>query len=176
MQSVKYFYVSSQVANINNRTFNIIVGTYSDCAIGRLDFSLFFYYPDLAADDYLISISNNYCFQDTSNRESYLISLITDTSVFYFGMTGFGGKTSDCYVDMGWTSILTSSTTVQVSININASQLQYVCYSFIQIFALRPYVPPAINSTVIANSTNSTNSTSVSNKTTNSTTPPADAS
>lgn len=70
VQSVNNFYVNSQVANISNRTFNIIVGTYSDCSINRLDFSIFFYYPDLVADDYVIFISNNYCFQNASNRAS----------------------------------------------------------------------------------------------------------
>jgi hypothetical protein len=156
IQSVTNFYVASQLSNINNRTFNIIIGTYSDCSINRLDFSLFFYYPDLTADDYVIFISNNYCFQNTSSRTTYTIALTTDTSVFYFGVSGFGGRTVDCYADMGWRSDFISNNTIHININVNASHLQYVCYNFIQIFALRPYVPPAINSTASNHTTNTT--------------------
>lgn len=152
VQSLHSFYVSGQLSNINNQTFYIIVETSSDCSINRLDFSLFFYYPELVTDNYVVFVSNNYCFQNTSNIASYLISLKTDTSVYYLGLSGFGGVTSSCYVDMGWASSWTSNSTVQVTINMNVSQLQYICYNFIQIFALRPYVPEPINST----STNST--------------------
>lgn len=93
--------------------------------------------------------------------------LQTDVSVVLFGLSGFGGMTPKSLVNIGWTT--NNVTNSSLIFNFNTNNLVYLCYNFIQIFALKPkFIPPppsnntnpatnATNATSTANTTNSTN-------------------